>query len=126
MSSRVSFDSPAAVSEGFVAAINRGDLPGALALYREDAVLLAPDGHCARGIQAISELLSGLVSMETQMATQVEHVVQTSDIAVATETWTMRMRGPDGATSEQSGESIVLFTGTPDGWRFLIDAPWGL
>jgi uncharacterized protein (TIGR02246 family) len=126
MDAEVSSDSPAAVSEAFVAALNAGDLTGALALYRDDAVMLAPDGGQARGAKAISELLAGIVSMQVQMTTRIDGVVETGDIAIAAEQWTMRLRAPDGTTSDQSGRSIVLFTREHAGWRFLIDAPWGL
>jgi len=121
-----SIDSPAKVSEAFVAAINAGDLPSALGHYRDDAVLLAPDGQCARGAQAIEELLRGLVAMQVKMGTRIENVIEVGDIAVASEAWTMRLHAPDGASSEQHGQSIVLFTRGRDGWQFLLDAPWGL
>jgi uncharacterized protein (TIGR02246 family) len=120
-----SIDSPAGVSEAFVAAINAGDLAGALGLYREDAVLLAPDGQCVRGAKAIEGLLAGLLQMQVQMETRIERVIEAGDVALATETWTMRPHAPDGI-GEHSGQSIVLFTHGDDGWRLLIDAPWGL
>jgi|ERR1035438_5585210 uncharacterized protein (TIGR02246 family) len=126
MDAEVSSDSPAAVSEAFVAAINTGDLNGALALYHDDAVMLAPDGSQARGAKAIGELLAGVISMQLQMTTRIETVIETGDIAIAAEQWTMRLRAPDGITGDHSGCSIVLFTREKAGWRFLIDAPWGL
>jgi len=126
MNADVSPDSPTAVSARFVAAINNGDLTGALTLYRDDAVMLAPDGSQARGAKAISELLSGVITMQVQMTTRIETLIETGDIALAAEKWTMRLHAPDGTTSDQSGQSIVLFTREHAGWRFLIDAPWGL
>jgi ketosteroid isomerase-like protein len=122
MSTVTSVDSPSEVSAAFVVAINAGDLPGALRLYHNDAALLAPDGQCARGIQAIEGLLRGLLAMHVEM----DNVIEVGGIAVASEAWTMRLRLPEGTSDEQHGQSIVLFTQTPDGWRFLIDAPWGL
>jgi uncharacterized protein (TIGR02246 family) len=126
VSAVTSIDSPAGVSEAFVASINAGDLQDALGLYCDDAVLLAPDGQCARGVQAIEELLRGLLAMQVEMETRIENVIEAGDIAVASEAWTMRLGAPNGTRNEQHGESIVLFTHTPSGWRFLIDAPWGL
>jgi uncharacterized protein (TIGR02246 family) len=126
MSADFSPHSPAAVSEAFVAAINTGDLTRALPLYREDAVMLAPDGSQARGAKAISELLAGVITMQVQMTTQIKALIETGDIAIAAEQWTMRLRAPDGSTSDHSGRSIVLFTREHTGSRFLIDAPWGL
>ncbi len=119
-------DSPAAVSEAFVAAINAGDLPGALALYRDDAVMLAPDGSQARGTKAICDLLAGIISMQVEMTTRIKSVIEDGDIALAAEEWTMRLRGPDGTTSDQGGQSVVLFTRDQAGWWFVLDAPWGL
>jgi ketosteroid isomerase-like protein len=122
---QASLDSPAGVSEAFTAAINAGDLPAALRLYGQDAVMVAPDGHCARG-PAIGELLAGLMSMQVEMETQIERVIEAGDIAVASEAWTMRLLSPDGTSGEQHGRSIVLFARSQEGWRFSIDAPWGL
>lgn len=109
MNAHASPQSPAAVSDSFIAAINTGDLTGALALYRDDAVMLAPDGSQARGTKAICDLLAGIISMQAEMTTRIKSVIETGDTAVAAEEWTMRLRGPDGTTSDQSGQSIVLF-----------------
>jgi len=126
MNAQASPQSPATVSDSFVTAINAGDLTGALALYRDDAVMLAPDGGQARGTKAISDLLAGIISMQVQMTTRIKSVIEIGDIAVAAEEWTMRLRGPDGTTTDQGGQSFVLFTREHAGWRFLLDAPWGL
>lgn len=114
-------DSPAAVSNAFVEAINAGDLQSALTLYREDAVLLAPDGSQARGTDAIRQLLENVISLRVEMTTDVRSVVVTDDFAVASEDWTMRFD-----TGEQRGRSLVCFVRGADGWQFVIDAPWGL
>jgi len=76
--------------------------------------------------KAISELLAGVITMQVQMTTQIKALIETGDIAVAAEQWTMQLHAPDGSTSDQSGQSIVLFTREHAGRRFLIDAPWGL
>lgn len=105
VSAVTSIDSPAGVSEAFVAAIHAGNLPSALGLYRENAVLLAPDGQCARGVQAIAELLRGLLAMQVEMETRIENVIEAGDIAVASEEWTMRLRAPDG-TSKRAARRV--------------------
>jgi uncharacterized protein (TIGR02246 family) len=120
-------ETPAEVSDAFVQAVNAGDVESAIGLYREDAVLLAPDGSQARGAGAIRGLLENLISMGVQMTTQVRSVVVADDFAVASEDWTMRLHTdghPDDA--EQRGRSVVCFANGEDGWRFVIDAPWGL
>jgi uncharacterized protein (TIGR02246 family) len=118
--------SPAAVSEAFVAAVNAGNLERAVDLYRTDAVLLAPDGQCARGADAIRELLAGLLAMQVAMTTRIEQAIEVGEVAVASESWTMSPQGTGTAGSEQSGRSIVVFVRGEEGWRFLVDAPWGL
>jgi uncharacterized protein (TIGR02246 family) len=118
--------SPAEVSDAFVQAVNAADLESAIALYREDAVLLAPDGSQARGAGAIRGLLQNLISMRVQMTTRVTSVIVTDDFAVASEDWTMRLDTGGDDDTEQHGRSIVCFANGEDGWRFVIDAPWGL
>jgi uncharacterized protein (TIGR02246 family) len=119
-------DSPADVSDAFVQAVNAGDLESAIGLYREDAVLLAPDGSQARGASAIRGLLQNLISMRVQMTTRIRSVIVTDDFAVASEDWTMRLDTGGDDDTEQHGRSIVCFANGEDGWRFVIDAPWGL
>lgn len=122
----VRHDSPADLSSAFVEAINIGDVQSALDFYREDAVLLAPDGRQARGTDAIRQLLENVVSMRVEMTAQVRSVVVTGDFAVASEDWTMHLDTGDTHKNEQNGQSIVCFARGADGWRFVIDAPWGL
>jgi uncharacterized protein (TIGR02246 family) len=119
-------DTPAGVSGAFATAINAGDLDGALLLYRDDAVLLSPDGNCARGVAAIRELLAGLISMDVEMTMRVKTIIVTDDFALASEDWTMRLATDAGDGGEQRGQSVVGFARGADGWRFVIDAPWGL
>jgi uncharacterized protein (TIGR02246 family) len=126
MNTQTSLNSPADVSQAFVTAISEGDLPGALSLFREDAVMVAPDGQSARGAHAIEQLLAGLVSMQIDMDTRIDHLVEAGDVAIASESWTMRLRGPDGTPSEQRGQSLVVFGHDQRGWRLKVDAPWGL
>jgi uncharacterized protein (TIGR02246 family) len=116
-------DTPAGVSDAFATAINAGDLDGALLLYRDDAVLLSPAGNGARGVSAIRELLAGLISMRAEMTMRVKTMIVTDDFALASEDWTMRLATDAG---EQRGQSVVGFARGADGWRFVIDAPWGL
>jgi ketosteroid isomerase-like protein len=71
-------------------------------------------------------LLRGLVAMQVEIGTRIENVIEVGDIAVASEAWTMRLHAPDGASSEQHGQSIVLFSRSRASWQVLIDAPWGL
>jgi uncharacterized protein (TIGR02246 family) len=123
---QTTLDDPAGVSAAFVQAINAGDLESAIGLYREDAVLLAPDGSQARGTGAIRALLENLVTMRVQMTAQVKSIVVAEDFAVACEDWTMRLDTGRAQDNEQRGQSIVCFAHAEDGWRFLIDAPWGL
>lgn len=119
-------DSPAEVSNAFVEAINAGYLQSALGLYREDAVLLTPDGSQARGTDAIRQLLENVISMRVEMTTEVRSMVATDNFAVASEDWTMRLDTGQPGTGEQRGRSTVCFARGPEGWQFVIDAPWGL
>lgn len=119
-------DTPAGVSDAFASAINSGDLDGALLLYRDDAVMLSPDGNCARGVTAIRDLIAGLIAMRPEMTMRVKTMIVTDDFAMASEDWTMRLATDAGGGGEQQGQSVVGFARASRGWQFVFDAPWGL
>jgi uncharacterized protein (TIGR02246 family) len=117
---------PAQASVDFADAINRADLGAAREMFAEDACFLTADGRAIQGRAAISEILEQLIASGASMSVEVGRVLETTTAAIASERWTMQLRGADGTAAEQSGESTVVFAATPQGWRILIDAPWGL
>jgi uncharacterized protein (TIGR02246 family) len=109
-------------AENFVA----GDVDGLVALYEPDAALVAQPGEVVMGIEAIREVLSGLVAMRLTYNLVSLKVLQTGDIALSFADWTLAGTGPDGEPIEMAAQTSDVLRRQPDGgWRFIIDNPWG-
>jgi uncharacterized protein (TIGR02246 family) len=118
--------SPEALSAAFAAAINSGDVGAALDLWTEDAAIVRPDGQTVRGRDAIEGTLQALVDNDVTLEIVVANVVAAGGTAAAV--GTLKITGTDGkgARFEQRSQSVVIYAKGPDGWRLVIDAPWGL
>lgn len=107
----------AAVEDAF----NRSDLDGLVALYDEDACMMAPDGSLARGLEAIratwaeSLALNGTISMETR------YCIEQGDVALLSNAWTFSA----GDISFDSVSAEVAVRGADGTWRYRVDHPTG-
>ncbi len=124
--SRMDDHDPERLAHAFAAAITRRDVPAALALWREDAAIIAADGSLVRGREAIGAALEALVRNGADVSVQVARVFEAGGIALATGTLTLSGSTEDGPFEQQSS-SMVVYTRDEDGrWRIAIDAPWGI
>jgi uncharacterized protein (TIGR02246 family) len=120
----VAADTPEEISKAFAAAINGGDIDGALDLWSEDAAIVGPDGAMTRGREAIAGVLQALIGNGANVHIELTGLYATADSALATGTLRMSVPGHEPYEGE---DSIVLYTRAADGsWRVAIDAPWGL
>ncbi len=119
---------PADLLAAFLAAVNARDLDAAVELWREDAVIVQPDGRPLRGRQAVAEALRALIESSVELQTEVASIVEAGDIALVSGTLTLSVQNgdaPDGRFTSRSS-SVVVYKREPDGWRIALDAPWGL
>jgi uncharacterized protein (TIGR02246 family) len=122
----MSSSSPGDTSKAFAAAVNAGDVPAALELWAEDAVLLHADGRTIAGRRAIEATLEYLVSIDTRLEIRVARTFQAGTAAVGVGTLTMSATTPEHRKFEQESQFVVVYTRSQDGpWRLTIDAPWG-
>jgi len=120
----VAAGTPEQISAAFAAAINSGDIEGALSLWSEDAAIVGPDGAMVSGREAISGVLQALIGNGASVHIEVTGLYSAGDAALAT--GKLRMSVP-GQEPYEGDTSIVLYTRGADGrWRVAIDAPWGL
>jgi uncharacterized protein (TIGR02246 family) len=117
---------PGEVSLKFAKALSAGELEVAAALFAEGALFRTAEGPLLRGREAIRELLASLIEADVEMTVSLGTVLETADVAVASEEWTMNMTDPDGVGQEVSGRSTVVFGRAARGWEIAIDSPWGL
>ena len=110
-----------------VAAINSGDLEGAVALYEGSAVLLSPEGTPARGTAELRAALGGFIAMKPRLESQAERVFESGDLALYLSRWTLHGTDPSGGAIEMAGESTDVLRRQADGrWLIAIDNPWGV
>ncbi len=122
MSARTPEEMPRLWAENLIA----GDLDALVALYEADATLVAQPGEVVTGIEAIREVLSGLIAMRPTFNIEGRKVLQTGDIALSFADWTLAGTDPNGETIEMAAQTSDVLRRQPDGsWRFVIDNPWG-
>jgi len=110
----------------FVAAVNRGDLEGALAHYAEDAVFVAEPGRVLSGREAIRAALGAMLAARPRLLTRAHGVVASADLALYYADWRLEGISPDGNRYVQGGRSADVLRREADGhWRIAVDNPWG-
>ena len=55
----------------------------------------------------------------------VRHVITVGDIALIVADWTLRGAGADGQEVDMAGSTADVARLGADGWRFVIDNPFG-
>jgi uncharacterized protein (TIGR02246 family) len=110
------------LSAAFAQAVNRGDLPAARDLWRQDAVLVSATGEAIQGRAAVAAALQAQIDSTVRVAVALDTLHEAGDVAIASGTLTLT--APDGFTQRSS--SVVVYRRGDDGWRIAVDAPWGL
>lgn len=107
-------DMPAA----FAAAFNERNLEKLLALYTDDAVLVA-DGTAEVPAAGLRAALEGFLALPGPMSMTLKRAVVGPDSAVVIAEWKLP-NGLAGTTSD------VLRRSPQRGWQYVIDAPFGI
>jgi uncharacterized protein (TIGR02246 family) len=106
--------------------ISAGDVDGALALYEPEAAFTPQPGEVVTGSDAIKQALEAFTALRPKLEGQVEKVIESGDVALVLNRWTLAGTAPDGAAIEMGGLSADVLRRQPDGrWLVLIDDPWG-
>ncbi len=109
------------------AAVAALDMDGILATYEPSATLVGQPGMPPSvGTLALRAAFTQFLGLNPKITIVNQDVIQSSDVALHTYTWTMSGKTPDGHAVEQSGFSIVVLRKQPDGrWLMAIDNPFG-
>jgi uncharacterized protein (TIGR02246 family) len=106
--------------------ITARDVEGAIALYEPGAAFTPQPGQVVHGVEAIRKALDGFIALNPKLGGTVERVVQTDDVALVLNHWTLEGMTPAGEPVEMGGLSADVVRRQPDGtWLVLIDDPWG-
>jgi len=115
---------PAALMRAFTRRLNERDLDGLVALYEPDAAFEPEPGTVVHGHAEIRTALTGLLTLEPTMATETVQVLESRDIALVVNEWSMTGTTPDGSEVRQGGRSADVVRRQTDGtWRVVVDKP---
>ena len=108
---------PGSLIEEFGKYFSSGDVDGLLSLYEDDAVVPTEQG-VIKGKDAIRTWLQGFVDSGAKLTFGASVVLETGDIALTHNVWTMP-DGGGGVTAE------VLRKQTDGTWKYVVDNPVG-
>jgi uncharacterized protein (TIGR02246 family) len=116
-------DSPEEIHTMLSVAMNAGDLDAFMALYEEEAALIAPpDGRRASGRDAIREATAGVFALRPVADFQVIGKLQHDGLAVTNGRWQIAGTDPDGGRVELAGRGTLVSRRQPDGrWLIVLD-----
>jgi len=112
-------------SAALAAALSARELEAASACFARDACLITPDATVVRTRQSIRQVLHQLIAMGSRAEVEQHSMLVAGEVAIATETWTMRFEGADGAPFARSADSSSVLRRLEGTWKLQIAAPWG-
>lgn len=111
----------AANADAAAAAANSGDKAAWVAMYADDAVMLAPNSEPVNGKAAIAEVINGFPPLSGVKFTQVS-VDGVGDAAWVQGTYEMTMTPPGAAPISDRGKYLEVWRKQADGsWKIVRD-----
>lgn len=116
---------PTDTMQRLIAAINAGDVEGALSLYHPDATFVSEPGKSATGREAIRGALGDFLATRPTLAIESHDTVEAGDVALHCTRWSLRDTGPDGSPVRRTGRGAVVLRRQPSGvWLIAVENPW--
>ena len=113
------------ISPALAAALTAGDLDAATACFARDACLITPDATTIRGREHIRAILFQLIAMRPTTQVEQRGMLISGDVALGTETWTIRLDGLELTPFAQTSDSSAVLRRIEGAWKLQISAPWG-
>lgn len=112
------------VTEALRAAVNSGDIPGILACWAADGMLMPPHHPPVRGHAAMAEYFDGIFAERRLTFTFTDSVITVAgDLAIERLTFTACVTAlRDGNTMEDIGKGLHVYAREPGaGWKLVQD-----
>jgi ketosteroid isomerase-like protein len=116
---------PATFARAFADNFNAGNLDRVVSFYATDAVLDLGGGNLLVGHNAIRAALANFLAPRLPIAVEPRTVTVSGDTAIVTFDWAIKGSDPDGNPVAMAGRAVDVLRRDPDGWRQLIDLPFG-
>ena len=114
---------PEQVNEQLIDALTRGDIDAAIELYEPDASFVNA-GEVVTGQVGIRAIMEAFAAVKPKFDIKPKPTVQSGDIALTGNNWSLTGTDASGNAMEMSGSSFeVVRRGADGNWRFVIDNP---
>lgn len=117
--------SPAAFAEAFAANFNRRVLEQLAFGYADDAVMDLGGGQRFEGREAIRAPLGNFLAAGLPISVIPRFHAENGDLGIAIFDWSIIGAASDGSAVNISGRAVDVLRRDRDGWRQLIDLPFG-
>jgi uncharacterized protein (TIGR02246 family) len=111
-----------AVVDRMMEAFAAGDVPGIMATYRPEAVVVGAPGALVQGRGALTEMFEGFVAAGFAFTAGGHEVIVAGDTALHLMDW--RGIQPDGTPFRALSVAVLRRDGA-GAWRMVIDHPFG-
>lgn len=109
----------------WAARFNDQDMDGMLALCEDGSAFSPQPGTVVSDAAAIRSSLEWFLSFRLPIRLNVRHTIEAGDIGLVVADWELTGTGPDGAPVALKGSAADVARRGPDGWRIVIDNPFG-
>ena len=108
----------------WAARFNAKDLDGMVALAEADSVFVPQPGVVVEG-KAVRDAEQQFLAVGLPITLKVRRVIVSGDIALLISDWSLKGMGADGSDVDLSGTTADVAQRGPDGWKYVIDNPFG-
>jgi ketosteroid isomerase-like protein len=109
----------------FVEALCERRLERAVNCFGRDGCLITPDQTAIHGREGIRSVLSQMIERRTVIVVEESFVLSAGDLALASERWTIRCDGADGARFTLTSTPRLVLRRRGTEWKLEIAALWG-
>ena len=106
------------------ARFNAGDVDGMLALAETGSAFAPAPGALVTG-EDYRAALAGFLSLGLPIDLTLRRSLVVDDLALLVYDWTIQGTAADGQTISLAGTTADVARRGPDGWRFVLDNPFG-
>ena len=115
---------PANLHTTWAARFNARDLEGMVALAEPGSAFVPQPGVVVEG-DAVRAAEQQFLSLGLPITLSVRRVIVSGDIALLISDWSLKGKAADGSDVDLSGTTADVARRGPDGWKYVIDNPFG-
>jgi ketosteroid isomerase-like protein len=115
---------PSELHPAWASRFNERDVAGMLALAEPASAFVPQPGTIVTG-DDVAGALQQFLDIGLPITMSVRHVIRADDLALVIVDWSLKGTGADGQEVDMVGTTADVARLGPEGWRFVIDNPFG-